>query len=172
MQVRCFYVKLYPETARSLRLNCPPRWLKLINTSADNYAYWDALKQYWTGEDDLVVIEQDLEIHNDVLPSFIKCHEHWCSFCYFLRVGVTAAALGESLGCTKFSAELQRAVPAEVIADKHHWQGLDITMGLAIRAHAGHLLPPNVQRMGGEMHAHVHGRINHYHKGTALSLVS
>jgi hypothetical protein len=169
MKVVCCYARLYPETARALRLHVPPRWLTLIDTSGSDYAYWDALKTQWTGEDDLVIIEQDIEIHGDVLASFATCREHWCSFCYFLRVGETTCPLGESLGCTRFSAELQKAVPPELIADKHHWQGLDITMGVAIRKHTRALLGPYIARLGGEMHAHVHGRINHYHKTTDMT---
>jgi hypothetical protein len=127
------------------------------------------MKACWTGEDDLVIIEQDIEIHGDVLASFASCRQHWCAYSYFLRVGETTCPLAESLGCTKFSAELQRACPPELIADKHHWQGLDITMGIAIRKHTKDLLPPNIRRMGGDLHAHIHGRVNHYHRTENMS---
>lgn len=170
MKVLCCYAgraNLHPRTARGLRLNCPPAWLEMIDTSGSPTDYWDALKEHWTGEDDLVVIEQDIEIHEEVLPSFIKCRQPWCSFAYFLRVGQMSCPLGESLGCTKFSAELQQMVPADLIIPdgRHPWFGLDITMNLAIRKRATSLVPPNIRREGGELRAHVHGLVQHYHSG-------
>lgn len=171
MRVLCCYAgkrNLFPQTARALRHNVPLKWLDLVDVSGSPTDYWDAIKERWTGEDDLVTIEQDIEIHGEVLPSFIKCRQHWCSFAYFLRVGQMDCPLPESLGCTRFSAELQRMVPASLIADRHPWFGLDITMNLALRKHAASLCPPNIRRDGGELHAHVHGLVNHHHRGRVV----
>lgn len=57
--------------------------------------------------DDLVTIEQDVAVHPDVIPQFAACPQPWCSFGW--QVGPRQHSTWW-LGCTKFSAALQKAV--------------------------------------------------------------
>lgn len=161
MKVVVFYAKLHPATLASVNAYAPQAIFE--DTSADDYAYWRAMRRHWTGEEDLVVIEQDLEIHEDVIPSFIRCYEQWCVYEY--EMAVPLGWLRESFGCTKFSAALQRAVTADMIcAGEHRWDGLDITMGTAFRKYGGPAINPYAVRQGGQVSSHVHGRIRHHHR--------
>jgi hypothetical protein len=131
--------------------------------SGDDFAYWRAIRKYWTGEEDLVIIEQDLEITADCIPSFIKCYHHWCVYQY--EMAVPLGWLNESFGCTKFSAELQQACTADNICEGDHtWDGLDITMGAALKSYGETTINPYAKKQGGVISSHVHGRLRHHHR--------
>jgi len=149
MRVLCCYANLQPATERSLHRNVPPEWLSLVDVSRSGTAYWEEIEKRWTGDEDLLVIEQDIDIHAEVLSSFIRCYEPWCSFSYELRECGNSARLTESLGCTRFSAKLQKAVSPGQIAGSHHWTLLDHQVKRALSA-AGYSV-------------HVHGQVKHHH---------
>lgn len=78
-----------------------------IDTSASSYAYWDELEKRWDGSSDLLTIEQHIVVHDQVLPQVEACGGDWCVFPF--------GGQRHGLGCTRFSARLQQAVPAAAI---------------------------------------------------------
>ena len=102
---------LYPSTARALAAFAPGA--ELVDVSGDEYGYWHQIRARWTGEQDLVLVEQDVEITADVLPAFAACPSPWCTFSYELRPGWVPST--DACGCARYRAQLQRDVPAEVI---------------------------------------------------------
>jgi hypothetical protein len=102
---------LYPSAIRALQAYAPG--FELVDVSGDDYAYWGQIRARWTGEKDLVLVEQDVEITADVLPGFIGCPSPWCTFRY--RYWRTWPPSADACGCTRYSARLQREIPARVI---------------------------------------------------------
>ena len=141
---------LHPDTAA--RMAAVPG-VEMVDVSADDFAYWRALEERWTGDCDLLVVEQDMVIHDQVIPQLEACPGDWCTFGY--PIFNSAQRLIQGLGCTRFSAALQRKVPAaEFAADgalRHitepglsgvPWQFLDLV--IAERLRVGHGLRPCV----------------------------
>lgn len=120
--VCCYASNLRPETRQSVIDYAPGA--EFADCSEDDYAYWRAIKERWDTGEDLVIIEQDIVIEPDTVSSFEACSHHWCVFPYFVvsRGGVHGSTV-ESLGCTRFSAELQATVKARHISqdDYRHW---------------------------------------------------
>jgi len=163
MNVMCCFTDLRPETERAVKSFAPDALF--ADTSGSATAYWEAIKSHWAGVEDLVVIEQDIVITADVVPSFKDCSELWCSYKYFgpKHLGY----LSRSLGCTKFSAELQRLVSVEDILDSvfraepgvkvvnvsdagdPEWHVVDVTISSAMDRR-------NIE-------PHVHGEVEHLH---------
>ena len=89
---------------------------ELVWTGGSDTAYWEELSRRWDGNDDLMVIEHDIEIHADVVPQFTRCPSDWCCFGYEYGPSWPDHLITGALGCTRFSAELQRFMPAATIA--------------------------------------------------------
>ena len=162
MRVVCFYVKLAPETKAAIAAHAPQT--EFVDTSADDYAYWRLLRQHWGGEDDLVVIEQDIEITAEVLPSFAACSENWCTYQYKQIYKSSVGMLSENLGCTRFSAQLMHDVP---FPRASQWQFLDLAISSDIKmvtfSKTGMVFYPGMKGASGFMAAHVHGEVKHFH---------
>ena len=78
MIILCCPVNLYPGTQESLRVYAPEA--RICRIPADDISYpWEIYKSCW-GKDDLVIIEQDIILHEDVIPQFLECPEPWCLF--------------------------------------------------------------------------------------------
>jgi hypothetical protein len=92
----------WPDALRALPLGA-----ERVYTGPGTHDYWRVFTERWTGESDLVAIEQDVLIHDDVLPQFAACPEPWCAFGWQVTPGMVSTCW---LGCTKFSAALQREV--------------------------------------------------------------
>ena len=125
LRVACFVATAFPVAEASW-----PADAEIVLTSPDDdLSYWRPLAARWDGSADLVVIEQDIEIHQQAVPQLEACPSPWCTFPHLAhswgnpRLDITgnagraaaAGALCESLACTKFSAGLQRAVPLPII---------------------------------------------------------
>ena len=161
MQVIYAYVTPEPHSEFALRKHAPRA--KRIDTSGSIYSYNEAIASYWTGKEDLVVIEQDKEITYKTLPSFAKCKQPWCTYSAFIYPPSMKIEVDFGLSCAKFSAELQRMVdPSEFLYmdslawpkcglchGKGCWKYLDARIALAMSNH-------NVK-------LHCHGHIKHYH---------
>src|SRR5882762_7060357 len=110
--------KMAAEAYRALIQNAPIGQMELIETGYDQSAYWWELRRRWNGEDDLMIVEQDNVIGPEVIPSFNMCPEPWCCYEYLGPPGMDFDGTGEgrilrkSLGCTRFSMQLQIDVPA------------------------------------------------------------
>lgn len=169
---------LHPDTMAAVMAHVPAAGRRVrvdvADVSASDFAYWEAIAGCWDGSDDLVVIEQDIVIHAGVIPQFLACSGDWCTFGYPGRDGEW---LTDRLGCTRFSAALQRRVLAadfrtagllqvDVPAGAGAWLGwgardsvawpfLDMTISARLRT--AHGLQPCVHEPGVE-HRHDYGR--------------
>lgn len=157
----CHAGKPHPKALAAAKKYAPG--VKIMDTSGSDFAYWEAIAEHWKGEEDLVLIEQDIEINPYVIASFDTCEHDWCSYRYSAP-GVFNWSLAESLGCTKFSANAQRLVPADDIA------------GSTLTIWAGHKIPSHgrivwdridwrisTHLKASQFAVHVHGNVKHYH---------
>lgn len=156
----CYSSSVKPETEQSLSLYAPDT--EYVQTKG-LFAYPQAIRERWTGEDDLIVIEGDKEIYADTLPSFAACNKLWCTTkCVTLPAPYTRVTVN-SLACAKFSAEVQRIVdpsafdcpdpfwaPCRRCDSKGCWNQLDTRLAIAITPHANGM-------------PHVHGMVGHHH---------
>jgi hypothetical protein len=142
--VFCYATAPHPKALRALDMHAPGA--ERVDTSGDPTNYWREIALRWDGSDDLVLIEQDNEITRKVLPSFAACDQDWCTYAYDGLFG----KLEQSLGCTKFSAALQRRFPADMIAGPGMvWHLIDFRIGKLFGMHG--------------VTCHVHGSVSHYH---------
>lgn len=132
MKILCLYNQVHPLTRAAIARYAPQT--EYIDTSGSDFAYWEAIRDHWTGEEDLMLIEHDVEIHAQVIPQFEACENIWCHFPYPYRGGVTSMATG----CTRYRKELQQMVtPEEILAEPSyrgipgHWEYMDCTMANA-----------------------------------------
>jgi hypothetical protein len=116
VNIACCHTALHPACAAAL----PPGTIR-PDVSGDPLAYWRALRSLWTGDAGLLVIEHDIEIHAGVLPQLAECGEDWCTFPYLQQPGLNFTCT-MALGCTRFSAALQRQVP---FPPATRWDALD-----------------------------------------------
>lgn len=127
MRICYFYAQDFPEARAAL-----PHYTEIIYTGNNDYAYWRAFSERWTGEDDLLVIEQDIVLNERVIPEFEICSRTWYrNWCVFPYKNFSAALswdgktidhpgsgyLTHNLGCTLFSANLQRFVSIQDMLD-------------------------------------------------------
>jgi hypothetical protein len=154
--ILCCYTDLHPATRRALERHAPDA--ELVDVSGDDTAYWAAIAERWTGERDLVIVEQDNEITADVIPSFMACGEPWCTYSY--PIYRTKVTLRQGLGCTKISAEAQRLAPAAEIAE--WFTQCDYCHGGGCWWHLDGRIA-EVFRKGHHLDPHVHGEVTHHH---------
>ena len=148
MRLVCCYTSLHPAAVRSLRMFAPAA--ELADVTGDECGYWREISSRWDSAADLVVIEQDIEIGREVLPSFAACRQPWCTYGYeMFRDPPEWLTVG--LGCVKFAAEAQRTADLTHIPEhQRRWQYLDGAIAAMLQA-AG--LAP-----------HVHGQVIHHHE--------
>ena len=129
---------------------------------ADDNAYWRLLDGLWNAGEDFAIVEHDIEIHADVLPTFESCPEPWCTFPYLGRSfkNYPVPVLRCALGCVRFRADLLRANPGLLEAmlpgpsgslrNPKHWRRCDS------------LLATVLQRRGYSVHEHEPHVIHHH----------
>lgn len=150
MKVLAPFVRMDYRTAIALGRYIPEDRLETIYTGADDYAYWHAVYSRWTGEQDLMIVEHDIEIHEGVYESLRDCPEPWCSFSYKAAPldGVKCTDLSTGFGCAKFSAEAQR-LTKDFPKSPQVWDIID---------------RETIRLMGAiGMQPHVHGKVKHHH---------
>jgi hypothetical protein len=145
----------HPAAVTALEKYAPQA--EIADVSGDNYAYWREIRERWTGERDLIIVEQDIEVGPDTIASLEGCAQDWC--CYAYPIFRTKVRLRVGLGCTKISAAAQRKIPAATVEEgftscaacrgKGCWWHLD--------GRISHLL----KRAG--YFPHVHGDVTHHH---------
>jgi hypothetical protein len=131
------WVDLHPKTRVSVALYAPTA--ELIELSRADDAYYKVLAGLWEAGEGFLVIEQDIEVHAEVVPYLEACGERWCVYPYPGPAGAYGDPLTYySLGCTKFSAELLAEAPS-LMADleSHDWRRLDALMLPLLREAAG-----------------------------------
>jgi hypothetical protein len=112
MIVLCCPVKLWPLTRASLAIHAPDALIIPIDAE-DITQPWTTYASYW-GADDLVVIEQDVIIHEDVLPQFEACPEPWCLF-PARHYATGGGWMLNGIMCNRFRREFMAAVPVEAV---------------------------------------------------------
>ncbi len=130
MRILCCYTQLHWATRFTLTAFAQGHQidLELTNVSANDKLYWRNIERCWTGKQDLMIVEQDIEIHGDVIPAFQSCPSLWCTFPY--RLGGPDNLLETGLGCVRFRKEVQRAVTPESIQElaygpREDWKYID-----------------------------------------------
>lgn len=113
VNIICCYTRLNEATAEALSL-WAPQCVLIPLPPEDKHAYWAAIASWWGTGHDLLIIEQDIVISPGTLPSMADCEgrSDWCAAPYPAYSGYRGHN-ERALGCTRFSARLQAAVPAE-----------------------------------------------------------
>jgi hypothetical protein len=148
-RIICCYTEsgVRKETLSALESFAPGT--EYAEVSGSPYDYRDTLQRYWTGKRPLIVVEQDIVIHDEVIDSFAKCSKPWCT--YGFQSSARIGYLYRGLGCTKFSARLQRRFPfEEFVTYGMTWKYCD--------AHISRIL----WTING-IQPHVHGEVEHLH---------
>lgn len=124
----------FPEAVAAIEKHIPQA--EIIDTSANSYAYWDAMEIRWTGVQDLLIVEHDVVVTAEVLPQMLACPEPWCAH--------SSGGTPFGLRCTRFSARLQQLLPATAIRAKArrkcphcgalHWAFIDGPICTALAA--------------------------------------
>lgn len=104
---------IYPHTRRHPEVVASAPGAALwADVSADNDAYWRALTNVWLPDDDLMVVEHDVVIHDTVISQFLECPEVWCLFGYAdMCHEECREAWANMTGCTRYRKELIEACP-------------------------------------------------------------
>ena len=149
---------LVPFTARhSETVGGAPDGAEWVDVSADNLAYWRTLCDWWAAGEAFMVVEHDVVCRADVLVQFDACPEPWCAFPYDdMCHWECMEAWANTLGCTRFSAELMAAVPDALTsitrADHLDWHNVCDGLGGNLRAagytHHWHFPPVRHHHMG------------------------
>ena len=111
LQFYCAYTSVDPRTVAG----SPPGAI-WVNVSQSNLAYWGALRAWWqkglTTSTGFATFEHDVVIRPDIVEAFENCPEPWCEFPYAdICHPHCMESWRNSLGCTRFRAELIAAVP-------------------------------------------------------------
>lgn len=176
MKIICCYRSMEERSAIALAKYAPET--EMINTSSSIYDYPNAVAERWTGEEDLVVIEEDKEITAEVIPAFKGCNHLWCSFDYHIYPPEFRRYVKIGLGCARYSAEIQRMVdPSEFMDSRDDpgwgwcsqckgagcWMHLDARIARAIRSKKDEFDWP--------IDVVVHGRVEHHHDYTGVYII-
>ena len=150
MRVVAPYVALHPLARDALYRYAPGA--ELVELDRSPQAYYRFLSACWAEGESFVNVEQDVAIHELVIPQFEACPEPWC---YFPVTGPGPATGGpylvRALGCVRFSAELTAAEPDLLLSmPAHDWRILD-----------AHALPRLMQRHY-RAHEHVPPVLQHH----------
>jgi len=159
----CPYIKVHPKTRKTLDRHAPG--IEYVYTGKDDYAYWETVNSRWGSGEDLIIVEQDIAITAQMIPSLVSCPRAWCTYAYPVMARYTTgpgteirirALDPEALGCVKFSAAIQAILP---FAAKTPWDRLDI----AVRDHIATCGGQNVEP-GQVLRPHCHGTVEHLHR--------
>jgi len=162
-----------------IRVVCPHTSLNAFTKAALDYyvdspeyslvytqhGYYDLLYDLWEFQEWFLIVEHDIEIHDDVIPQMEACPEPWCAFPYAGPTdGTGDPLLYGSLGCTRFSSALLEAEPDFMAAlPVRNWKHLDaeikprlMTRGYQVHTHWPVVLHHHVRENGrcdcGETH--------------------
>lgn len=154
-RVLCCPVTPHPDAIEALNRYAPQA--EIVDATGDNYAYWREISARWTGETDLILVEQDIEIGPGTIAAMADCDQDWCCFAY--PIFRTKVRLRVGLGCTKISASAQRKVPAKLIAEG--FQLCAACKGKGCWWHLDGRVAAMLKRNG--FFPHVHGDVIHHH---------
>lgn len=119
-----------------------------IDTTDDLQIYADELEKRWLGDEPVIIVEQDKELHGTCLPTLLGCDEPWCGYTFWQNpVPHTSLVLG-GFGVTKFSPWVQREIPVS------EFRG-DVQVGIDRRFY------DCLMKRG--YGCHLHGHVLHHH---------
>jgi hypothetical protein len=96
----------------------------LVDVSADDTAYYRALRRWWSYGEDFAVIEHDVICRPDVVEQFDACPEPWCTFGYDnICCPGCQEAWANQLGLTRFRAEVMEKCPDALTSIPPELQG-------------------------------------------------
>lgn len=99
MKACYFYFTAWPGATARLPLDA-----ERVYTGPGTGDYFRAFKARWNTGEHLACIEQDVAVHESVLPQFAACPQPWCAFGWQVGPGQHSTWW---LGCTRFSRQLQ-----------------------------------------------------------------
>lgn len=151
-RLACFYTTLDPRTKASLLKYAPPGlavdWVETPDLGMRRYE--EELAKRWTGQDDLLLVEEDKEVFPGMLEHMINCPQLWCGYTYWLLPEPDTCLALAGFGVTRFSAELQKLVPIGAITGEQRTVNIDCEL----QAYA-------LEHLGTKMH--IHGHTVHHH---------
>lgn len=127
MRIVCSYATLRAETRASLA----GYDAEYVDTSGDEFAYWRAIAERWTGVQPLMIVEGDMVVPRGAPASLARCRKAWCTYAYSVnqRGCVDAAEpvrlAFDALGIARFSAGLQAGIP---FVGPTTWTRLDVAL--------------------------------------------
>lgn len=154
-RVLCCTVSPHEAAMAALEQYAPQA--ELLDVIGDNYAYWNAIADRWTGERDLIIVEQDIEIGPDTITTMEQCAQDWC--CYAYPIFRTKVRLRVGLGCIKISAAAQRKISVGKIAEG--FETCAACRGKGCWWHLDGRIAAMLKRAG--FFPHVHGDVIHHH---------
>lgn len=162
--VVCPYTRIHARTREALERFSYCTTYRALRGDRD---YWRVLSGMWAKAEPFVLVEHDVELHENVLPELESCPEPWCLFPYArLLPGPHSTWDGEEwsagipllnshLGCVRWSVELMVAESdlMDVVGSvtrpglsPGHWMRLDdvIAQQLVLRGYRAHVHHPEV----------------------------
>ena len=103
----CCPARFWPSCRDALAEHAPDAVVIPVAVE-DNNGWWREISARWTGEEDLLLVEQDIAIHDQVIPQLKACVMPWCTFPFPRPETPTLQDRG--IACTRFSAGFQRLV--------------------------------------------------------------
>ena len=127
------YTAVHPETR-----DAAPSGAAWVDVSLSPVAYYAALLDIWAAGETFAVLEHDVVCRPDVIAGLDACPEPWCLYGYAdMCHPECQEAWRNQLGCTRFRAELIRAVPdavASIPRDMWDWHNVCDGLGENLRA--------------------------------------
>jgi len=108
----CCPVTLWPATEKSLAEYAPGALIVPI-PAEDISRPWTDYAERW-GRDDLLIVEQDIILHADVIPQLEACPEPWCLF-PFPHHSRGGGLMTTGIGCNRFRREFMEKVTVAAV---------------------------------------------------------
>ena len=159
----CYSGEPNPIAAKAVRKYAPTA---VFSKCEGLFGYNEIIASNWKGEEDLLVIEGDKEIHAEVVPSMEACGKDWCIYEYWNFPEPYQRNIIYGLGCTKYSARTQQLISAdEFLCPDPPWMWVCPTCnGLGCWRNLDVRIAIQVLNKCISFAPHSHGRINHLHE--------
>lgn len=114
------------------------RAIEIVYVGGARSDYHRLLAALWDAGRTFAVVEHDIEIHEEVVPTFESCAHDWCLYPYPRHL-LPETLLTENLGCTRFGEKLLTSEPdliqraGEFPEKPMDWSRLDDAIRLELR---------------------------------------
>lgn len=130
--VLCAYTDLDPRAEEALDLYAPGAAKVDVKGDGDamgpgaGFIYGRLLRDWVARGEAFAIVEHDVVLHDEVMPSFEACLEPWCSYPYSTAKG---GRMYEALGCVRYRREAVQAIREDApVFGIMPWYGLDQVM--------------------------------------------